>query len=67
MDHFVAASSSRDQIFSKWVEDVFLDGLVKLLSIHKLSSATVIRLISVEKMEHSNSYLNSTLPTKFDM
>lgn len=72
MDHFVAASSwqcssSPVQIFSKWVEDVFMDGLVKLLSVHKVSSDTVIRLIAVEKTEHSNSYLNSTLPTNFDI
>lgn len=69
MDHFIAASSWQfsDQIFSKWLEDVFMDGLLKLLSIHKLSSATVIRLISVEKIEHSDSYLNSTLPTKFEI
>eukprot|EP01018_Ginkgo_biloba_P031409 Gb_32222 [translate_table: standard] len=70
MDHFVTTSwhtSFGNQVFEKWVNEVFEDTLAKMVSLDNIRADTVIRLIADENVSHGSFLPNSMLPTKLDI
>lgn len=71
LEHMVSSCwemGTHDQLFEKWVEEIFEVGLAKMLSMHTLTSQTIVKLSTVaENNGDCFFYANSSLPSRLEV
>lgn len=70
LEHMVSScwDMGTHEVFEKWVEEIFEMGLAKMLSMHTLTSQTIVKLSSVEENNGDSCfYGNSSLPARLEV